>query len=193
MSTAARSYLSPEEYLEIDRAAEQKSEYVDGQMFAMAGGSRNHNLIVTNLARELSLALKGRPCEVYPSDLRIWIPENNRYTYPDASVVCGDPEFLDEHLDTLLNPTLIVEVLSPTTELYDRGKKFERYRSIESLQSYVLVSQDERRVEQYVRQADGRWLFSDTVGEEGVVSLPSIECELKLAEIYDKVILPGDG
>ncbi len=191
MSIQAQPYLNPEEYLAIERAADFKSEYVDGEMFAMSGASRQHNLIVTNLVAELRQQLKGRPCEVYPTDMRVWIPAAAKYTYPDVTVVCGEPRFEDDEFDTLLNPTLIVEVLSPGTESYDRGKKFEHYRSIESLEEYLLVAQDERRVEQFLRQADGRWLFADTAGSEGVVATPSIQCRLALAEIYDKVLLPG--
>ena len=180
-------YLTPAEYLALERSAETKSEYLDGDMVAMPGSSREHNLIVTNLVGELHQLLKGRSDEVYPSDLRVWIPEKRKYTYPDVSVACGEPRLQDEHGDNLLNPTLIIEVLSPGTESYDRGKKFEHYRSIESLAEYVLVSQYEWRVEQYVRQCDGSWLFTESTDPRSVVSLPSIGCELAMAEIYDKV------
>ena len=190
MSIQAQPYLTPEQYLAIERAADFKSEYIDGEMFAMSGASRQHNLIVTNLVAELRQQLKGRPGEVYPIDMRVWIPATAKYTYPDVTVVCGEPRFEDTELDTLLNPTLIVEVLSPGTESYDRGKKFEHYRGIESLEEYLLVAQDERRIEQFLRQDDGRWLFADTAGSEGVVAAPSIRCRLALAEIYDKVLLP---
>jgi Uma2 family endonuclease len=184
-----KPFLTPEEYLEIEREAETRSEYLDGEMFAMSGGSREHNLIVTNLVRELSLQLKRRPCEVYSSDQRVRVPETGLYTYPDIVVVCGDPLFEDEAVDTLLNPLLIVEVLSPTTEAYDRGKKFEGYRTIPTLAEYVLVSQREPLVEQFLRQDGQHWLFTATSGRERAVSLASIQCELALAEIYDKVSL----
>ncbi len=188
--TAGRTYLTPEEYLARERCAETKSEYVDGDVVAMPGSSREHNLIVTNLVAELRQQLKGRPDEVYPSDLRVWIPESRKYTYPDVAVATGAPRLQDGEGDVLLNPALIIGVLSPGTESYDRGKKFEHYRSIESLVEYLLVSQYEWRVEQYVRQGDGRWLFGETSDPEGVVSLPALGCELALAEIYDKVPLP---
>lgn len=184
-------HLSVEEYLEAERRAETKSEYLDGEVFAMSGGSRRHNLVMTNLIREVSQQLKNRPCEVYPSDLRVHIPATGLYTYPDLVVVCGEPRFEDQELDTLLNPTLIIEVLSPTTEAYDRGKKFEHYRTIESLAEYVLVSQDAPRIEQYVRQEGGSWLLTATPGLEGRMILPSVGCELALAEVYDKVQLEG--
>jgi Uma2 family endonuclease len=182
-------YLTPEEYLALERSAEHKSEYFDGDVVAMPGSSREHNLIVTNLVAELRQQLKGSPAEVYPSDLRVWIPAARKYAYPDVVVARGEPRLQDEHGDTLLNPTLIVEVLSPGTESYDRGKKFEHYRSIDSLTEYLLVSQVDRHVEQYVRQRDGRWLFSETTDPTAVVSLPSVGCELAMVEVYDKVPL----
>jgi Uma2 family endonuclease len=184
-----KPFLSPEAYLAIEREAETRSEYLDGEMFAMSGGSRQHNLIVTNAVRELSLQLKRRPCEVYSNDQRVRIPETGLYTYPDIVVVCGEPRFEDESVDTLLNPVLLVEVLSPTTEAYDRGKKFESYRTIASLAEYVLVSQQEPRVEQFLRQDDGHWLFTATAGLESSISLTSVQCELAFKEIYDKVAL----
>jgi Uma2 family endonuclease len=180
---------APEEYLEIERLAEARSEYLDGEMFAMAGASIEHNAVVANLLGELRQQLKRRPCQVFPSDLRLHVPATGLYTYSDAVVVCGEPRLEDEHLDTLLNPTLIVEVLSPTSEAYDRGKKFEHYRSIESLAEYLLVAQDEPRIEQYLRQSDGRWLFTAVAGLNATMALPSIQCELSLAEVYDKVAL----
>jgi Uma2 family endonuclease len=187
-----KPFLSPQEYLAIERESETRSEYLDGEIFAMSGGSRQHNLIVTNLARELSSQLKRRPCEVYTNDQRVHIPETGLYTYPDIVVVCGEPSFEDEGVDTLLNPVLIIEVLSPTTEAYDRGKKFDGYRTIASLKEYVLVSQHEARVEQYLRQEGGPWGFISTVGRERSVALASIQCELALEEIYDKVVYPGE-
>src|SRR5437867_12261501 len=141
MSLERKTHLSPEEYLSLDRKSEVRSEYFDGDMVAMSGGSREHNLIVTNLVRELSLHLKGRPCEVYPSNMRVKISATGLYTYPDVVVVCSDPQFEDESVDTLINPTLIAEVLSDSTEAYDRGAKFAHYRKIDSLLEYLLVSQ----------------------------------------------------
>lgn len=190
MSSQPTTYLTPEQYLAIERKAEYRSEYVDGEMVAMTGASRRHNLIAFNLAREIGQQLKGRPCEGYTSDMRVRIPSSRLCTYPDVVVVCGEPRFEDEHVDTLLNPTVIIEVLSQSTELYDRGRKFAFYRSLESLAEYLLVAQDEYRVEQYVKQADGRWLLSDYRSLDDVVELPSIECKLAVREIYDKVALP---
>jgi Uma2 family endonuclease len=190
MSSQLKTRLTPEEYLAIERKAEYKSEYLDGEIFAMTGASREHNLIGSNIIRELSSQLKGQPCEVYPSDMRVRVPATSLYTYPDVVVVCGEPKFEDSYIDTLLNPTLIVEVLSESTESYDRGKKFGYYRTMDALAEYLLVAQDEYRVEQYVRQADGRWLLSDIRTLDGKVELASIPCVLALREVYDKVVLP---
>jgi Uma2 family endonuclease len=190
MSTQPTTYLTPSEYLSVERKSEYKSEYIDGMIVAMTGASREHNLIAVNISREFSRQLKGRRCETYASDMRVKVPSTRLYTYPDVVVVCGEPQFEDGELDTLLNPTVIVEVLSASTEMYDRGKKFGFYRTIESLAEYLLVAQDECRVEQYVRQADGRWLLSDHHSIGDVFALTSIGCELALGEVYDKVALP---
>jgi Uma2 family endonuclease len=189
MSVHSKPYLTAEDYLALERESEIKSEYLDGEMVAMAGASEEHNLIVLNVLAELRQQLKERPCRAYPSDMRVHVPATGLYTYPDGSVVCGEPRFDRVDVDTLLNPTLIVEVLSPTTESYDRGKKFEHYRALDSLAEYLLVSQDELLVEQFVRQTGGTWLFTATAGREGVVQLPSIGCTLALSEVYDKVPL----
>jgi Uma2 family endonuclease len=187
MDVQQKPYLTPEDYLAVERQAETRSDYLDGEMFARAGGSLRHNVIVGNLVGELSLQLKKRPCQVHPSGLRVHVPATGLYTYPDVIVVCGEPKLEDQNFDTLLNPRLIVEVLSPTTEAYDRGKKFEHYRTIDSLAEYVLVAQSEPRVEQFLRQDGHQWLLTATSGLDGAVSLSSIEVELALAEIYDKV------
>lgn len=186
------TYLTPEEYLAIERQNEYKSEYIDGEMVAMVGASRRHNIITFNVVKVLGRQLEGRPCEGYANDMRVKIASRREYayTYPDVVVVCGEPQFEDGHLDTLLNPTVLIEVLSESTERYDRGKKFSFYRTIESLAEYVLIAQDEYRIEQYVRQPDGRWMLSDHRLPEDVVNLASIQCALALREVYDKVSLP---
>jgi len=142
MSALPKPFVTPEQYLEIERKADYKSEYHSGQVFAMAGASREHNLLVGSIVRRLGNLLDGRPCETYPSDMRVLVSATGLYTYPDVSVACGEPEFLDGSLDVLLNPLLIVEVLSPSTESYDRGAKFALYQRLPSLQEYVLVSQN---------------------------------------------------
>ena len=190
MTSQPKAYLTPEEYLTFERKAEYKNEYIDGEVIAMTGASRRHNLITINLGREISQQLKGRACEAYASDMRVRIPSKRMYTYPDVVVICDEPQFEDDYLDTLLNPTVIIEVLSVSTERYDRFKKFSFYRTIESLAEYILVAQHEYRVEQYTKQPDGRWLLSDHRSPEGVVELTSIQCTLALCEVYDKVSLP---
>jgi Uma2 family endonuclease len=184
--------LSPEEYLARERRAEIKSEYHDGEVFAMSGASRAHNLIVTNFVRELSLRLRDRDCEVYPSDMRVKVDPTGLYTYPDVIVVCGEPAFEDEHVDTLLNPTLLIEVLSESTEASDRGKKFEHYRKLETLQGVVLVTQDEAHAERFTRQPDGQWLLGEASGLEAALHLASIDVTLPLADIYDKVLFDDE-
>jgi Uma2 family endonuclease len=181
--------LTPEEYLSIERKAEYKRDYFDGEIYAMTGASREHNLITGNVYGELRQQLKGKPCEAYASDMRVRVPAARLYTYPDVVVVCGEPKFEDAHVDTLLNPTLIVEVLSRSTETYDRGKRSVYYRMIDSLAEYLLVEQDEYRIEQYVKQADGRWLLSEETSLEGSIDLASVECRLALSEAYDRVDL----
>ncbi|HEX8146127.1 MAG TPA: Uma2 family endonuclease [Pyrinomonadaceae bacterium] len=186
------TYLTPGEYLAVERQNEYRSEYIDGEMVAMTGASRRHNIIAVNITSSLDRQLADRPCEIYAGDMRVRIASRREYayTYPDVVVVCGEPQFEDEHLDTLLNPTVIVEVLSESTERYDRGKKFSFYRAIESLAEYVLVAQDEFKVEQYVQRPDGRWLLSDHSSLETVVELASVKCSLALRDVYKKVSLP---
>ena len=189
MSSQSNTYISPEDYLSIERKSEIRSEYLNGEIFAMVGASRAHNLIVANITRELTQQLKGKSCELYPNDMRVRIPATGLYTYPDVVVVCGEPLFEDEHVDTLLNPTLIIEVLSASTESYDRGKKFSHYQTVGSLIEYLLVAQDECRVEQFIKQPDAHWLYSDARSPEGILELVSIQCVLALKEVYDKVAL----
>jgi Uma2 family endonuclease len=189
MARQPKTYLSVEEYLALERNAEDKHEYHNGEMVAMTGASREHNIIVTNIVREFSLQLKGKPCEVYPNDMRVKIPSSNRYVYPDTVVVCGEPQFEDAYVDTLLNPTLIVEVLSGSTEVYDRFTKAGYYRKIASLAEYLLIAQDSYSIEQCTRQPDGRWLITDADSLEAVIKLSSIGCELALKEVYDRIKL----
>jgi Uma2 family endonuclease len=184
---------TPEEYLVLERAAEYKSEYFAGEIFAMAGTSREHSLIVVNLSRELSAQLRGRPCETYANEMRVKVETSGLYTYPDVVVICGEPHFQDDEVDTLLNPTLIIEVLSPSSEAYDRGKKFGHYRRLDSLQEYVLIAQDQPRIERYLRQQDQQWVLTETSGLTETVQLASIECRLALAEVYDRVRFPDEA
>ena len=191
MSLQPKTRLTPEEYLAIERKAEYKSEYFNGEMFAMAGASERHVLIVTNVVAELRGQLRRRPCTVYSTDLRVRVSPAGLYTYPDVVVVCGQAQFADDQKDTLLNPTLIVEVLSESTKDYDRGGKFEHYRTLMSLSEYVLIDQDKHHVEHFVRQPENRWLLSETNRLEDTIHVSSISCDLALAEVYDKVELPA--
>ena len=179
--------LTEAEYLEQERRADFKSEFFAGEMFAMAGGTRAHSLIAVNLARELSTSLKGRPCVVFNTDLRIKIEATGLFTYPDASVGFGQQRFLDELADTLLNPAVIVEVLSDSTEAYDRGKKFEHYRQITTLREYLVISQKEARVELFSKGTDGQWSLREAAGLNATIQFPSLQVTIALAEIYANV------
>ncbi len=189
MRPAVHSRCTEEEYLALERATEARHEFLAGEVFAMGGASERHNLIATNLVRELSQQLKGRPCKTYSADMRVRVASSGLYTYPDVVVVCGEAHFDDAGRDTLLNPTLLIEVLSASTESYDRGDKFEHYRKLDSLREYLLVAQDRVHLEQFVRQADGQWLLSDADDRAALVRLPSIEVTVPLGELYDKVDL----
>jgi Uma2 family endonuclease len=190
VSAQPQPFITPAEYLAIERSAETKSEYFDGQMFAMAGASRKHSLIVSDIDRVLGNQLLERPCETYPTDMRVKVTATGLYTYPDFVVVCGEPQFEDKVVDTLLNPTLLVEVLSKTTENYDRGVKFEHYRRLASLREFLAIAQDRMHVEHHVRQDDGSWLLREYFDVGDVLELRSIECRLTLADVYRRVKLP---
>jgi Uma2 family endonuclease len=179
--------LSVEEYLALERRSEGKHEYLDGEVVAMTGASDRHNRIVWNLAGILYSQLRGRPCQAYVGDMRLQVAATGLYTYPDLLVVCAKPQFADAERYTLLNPTSIIEVLSPSTEAYDRGKKFAHYRTIESLAEVVFVSQEEVAVERYSRQPDGSWLLRECNRPEDRLPLPAIGCELPVAEVYERV------
>ncbi|WP_295436678.1 Uma2 family endonuclease [uncultured Thiodictyon sp.] len=182
--------LTFDDWLANERAAiEGRSEYIDGEVFAMTGAREQHNLIVTNLIGELHPQMKGRPCRIYANDMKVRIRAANAGTYPDLVALCGEHEFLDERRDLLLNPSLIVEVLSNSTEAYDRGGKFAIYRRIPSLTEYLLVSQYRVAVELFSRGADDRWTLSEFTALDATVTLASVGCTLTLAEIYDKVDL----
>jgi Uma2 family endonuclease len=189
MSTNAKTLLTPEQYLEIERKAEFRHEYFRGEMFAMAGGTGTHTIIVVNLVREMSNQLRRGRCQVYSHDMRLQVSATGLYTYPDVVVACEGRQFRDARKDTLLNPTVIIEVLSESTEAYDRGKKFAHYQTLDSLQGYVLVSQDRVRMERFLRQPDGQWLLKVASHIDDSVLLDSIGCTLRLADIYENVEL----
>lgn len=176
----------PQDYLTQERQAEFKSEYIDGDVVAMTGASRQHNLISLNIAASLHSQLRSRPCEIYMGDMRVAVDEAKFYTYPDIVVACEDPQFLDGELDTLLNPTLLIEVLSPSTASYDRGEKFSRYRQLSSLQEYLIVAQSTPALEHYRKQNEREWILIDITDCEALVELPSIQCQLAMRDIYEK-------
>ena len=186
MSSSAKPRYTLEEYLGLERRADHKSEFLGGEIFGMAGASFRRNIIVANIIGELGTLLRGGPCQAVSSDQRVQIQATGLNTYPDVVVVCGEPLFTDDHLDTLLNPSVLVEVLSESTEAYDRGEKFAHYRRLESLTDYLLVSQDKRRVEHYVRQGN-QWVLSEFSAPDAVVPLSSLGCELSLAGVYERV------
>lgn len=179
--------MSPEEFLEFERASDEKHEYRNGEIVAMSGAKRAHNLISVNIASELRAALKGRDCETYVADMRVWVSRAQLYTYPDIVVVCGERVFMDTVPDTLENPTVLLEILSESTVDYDRGRKFEYYRKIDSLKEYILVSQTKPYVERYVKHGDGFWHLSEIVGLDSTIAVESIDCTIPLTEVYDKV------
>jgi Uma2 family endonuclease len=192
VSTAAkRTYLSPEDYLALELRAEIKSEYYDGSTFVMSGASRRHHLIAVNFIGEFRTRLRGRPCEVYGSDMRVAVGRGGPYTYPDVVALRGEPQFLDAEFDTLLNPSLIVEALSPSTEAHDRGDKFARYRRIASLREYVLASQDRMLVERFERRGE-QWVLTEWGDPDGVLTPGSIDGAVPLRGIYERASFSGD-
>jgi len=200
MSAVPKKKLTEAEYLAIERAAEFKSEFFDGVMYplqgpggplGMAGAKFDHNLIKENLSAELATRLRGGPCRSLSSDMRVRVSATGLHTYPDLLVFCGEPEFADDKRDTLLNPIIIIEVLSASTEKYDRGAKFRKYQKIPSLKEIVLVAQDEPLAERFVRQADESWALVATTGLDGTFAFHSIPVALPMAAIYDGVTFPG--
>ena len=187
MSGEPRNQLTEQEYLALERSADARHEYHAGTVTAPAGGSALHSRIALNALTALQVRLTGRPCRVYGSDLRITIPHSRSFVYPDGSVVCGEERFSDERQDALLNPTLVLEVLSPSTEGHDRGRKFAWYRTIDSLQDYLLVAQDTRRIDRFTRQSDVLWSFRSYAGADDVLVLPSLSIELPVAAVYQQI------
>jgi Uma2 family endonuclease len=178
--------MTEDEYLAFERASDERHEFVNGEVFAMAGGTYEHTTIAANIIGELQFGLRGRRCTTQTSDMRIYIPTSGRYVYADASVVCGKPEFKDETHDTLLNPRVVVEVLSPSTEAYDRGEKFEQYQTVPSIMHYVLAEQDKPRIEVFTRMGDGSWNLR-TYGPGDRLELSSIECVIDVDQVYTNV------
>ncbi len=192
MSALQRAYYTPEQYLEMDRKAEHRSEYVDGEILAMAGASREHNRITINIGTSLLTQTRGGSCEPFTTDLRVKGRTTGAFLFPDVVVGCGPLEFEDASLDILLNPVVLMEVLSPTTESNDRGWKFAHYRRLATLTDYVMLSQYQPLVEHYTRGSDDKWVLTELRGLSSVLRLPSIGCELPLPVIYERVEFATD-
>ncbi len=197
MSAQPAPFYTPEQYLEQEERAEFKSEYLSGQIFAMAGGSPEHSAIGNNIGGEMRSLLRGTPCAVFNSGLRVTVMQSGLMTHPDVTVVCGEQHRHPLDKNSIINPMVLFEVLSPTTEAYDWGAKWALYRHLDSLREYILISQDKPLVEQYVRQDDGSWKFTAAEGLEASLWLPSLGCTLSLAEVYDRVTfeetMPREG
>ena len=199
MSTEPRRRMTVEEYLAFERASETKHEYVDGEVYPWGESPRvitpdadrareNHRLIAGNVFASCSNQLRGRGCRVYPSDLRVQLGDPDHYAYPDLAIVCGPPQFADDGHDTLLNPTVLIAILAPAMELGDRTRKFRRHQRIPSFREYVLIAQDEPRVEHFVRRDDGQWLYEAAEGLAATLALPAAGCTLALADVYEGVV-----
>lgn len=187
MQIKEKLYYSPEEYLELETAAESKSEYRNGLIIPMAGGTPNHHQIVVNFSTALNFAFKGQPYRVFTSDLRLWIPQFRLFTYPDVMIVSGQLQFAAGRRDTITNPLIIAEVLSESTANYDQGEKFRLYRTIPTLQEYILISQAEMHVEQFAKTADNKWILSEYDGQDTILTLNYIEFQVFFKDIYDQV------
>jgi Uma2 family endonuclease len=187
MSALPHFNLTPEEYLKLERKAEFKSEYSSGHVYVLTGASWNHLQIVANLTTILRPPLRARGCTALPSELKVWIAARRKFFYPDITIVCGRPQFYDERQDVITNPTLIIEVLSDSTAAYDRGDKFLAYQQLDSLRGYVLVSQHQPAVEQYVKMENGAWQYMAHIGLESSLTLPAVDCPLALSDVYADV------
>jgi Uma2 family endonuclease len=187
MQQAAAKYITQQDYLELERNALDKHEYYKGEIFAMSGASFKHNLIESNLRGALHNFLQDKNCNEFGSNLRIHIPSNTLYTYPDIIVLCDEPQFVDEEFDTITNPSVIIEILSPSTANYDRGTKFDLYREIISLKEYILVDSNDIHLVLYVKNANNTWTLSETKDISGSIRIPSIDFTINLADIYSGV------
>ena len=180
-------YVTAEQYLETERLSQDKHEYFAGEVFAMSGASLSHNIIFSNTIGSLSFKLKGKPCRPFGSDLRVHIPNNTLYTYPDISIICGKPETTDDHKDTVVNPTVLIEILSKSTRGYDKGEKFTLYRDIESLKNYILIDSEQIRVENFNRNADNSWILREYKSLEDTLMIEALDEVLLLSDIYFEV------
>ena len=193
MSAQPNMQVTVAEYLKFDHQSDQKYEYYDGQIYLMAGATPRHNLISASVNFTLYAQLRGKGCFIYSGDMHVKVEKTGLYTYPDMTIVCGQPQYEDTKPPTLLNPTVIIEILSPSTERDDRGKKFQHYRNLDSLQEYILISQSGYRIEKFTKQTDKVWLFREVIGRYEKLFLSSLNCQLALSEVYDQVSFDGDA
>ena len=187
MQITQQRYYTPEEYLELEEAADYKSEYIDGQIISMAGGTINHNQIALNLSTELNFAFKKQNYRVFMGDVRLWIPQKRTYTYPDVMILVGEPEFFNNRKDVILNPQIIVEVLSKSTKGYDREDKFQAYRTISTFQEYLLIDQTRIHVEQFSKTGKKQWTLREYDEEDEAIALVTVPFEISLQDLYNKV------
>ena len=187
MQVTEQRYYSPEEYLALEEVADYKSEYIDGEIYPMTGGTTNHNQIALNFSTELNFAFKKLDYRVYMGDVRLWIPKRRIYTYPDIMVVVGEPEYYNDRADTITNPKMIVEVLSKSTQGYDKSEKFDYYRSISTVEEYILIHQNKLYVEQFYQTGKKRWSFREYDTEDEAVALNSVPFQISLTDVYNKV------
>ena len=194
MTAQPKPSMTEEMYLEQERHSTTKHEYYAGAVYAMAGASEQHNLIALNIAATLHAQLRGRACRAYPSDMRVKVMQTGLHTYPDFTIVCGQSQFTNPvKRDTIINPTVIIEILSPSTERYDRGMKFQHYRTMPSLQAYLLVAQDNYHIECFIRHEHKQWLFSEAIGPEAIMAMPSIQGSLALQDVYEQVFVTPES
>ena len=187
MQVSTKTYYSPQEYLELEEKAQQRHEYLDGQIIQMAGGKANHNTVALNLSSALNYNLRKKPYRVFMSDLRLWIPDCRLYTYPDVMVVNTPLVYAENRQDTVTNPLVIAEILSDSTEKYDRGDKFRMYRTISGFQEYLLIAQSAMQVEKFTKNDSQQWVLSEYAGKDSIIALNSFEFEISLDELYDSV------
>ncbi|MDJ0729945.1 MAG: Uma2 family endonuclease [Crocosphaera sp.] len=193
MQTEKQQIYTPQEYLDLEIVAKDRHEYRNGEIIVMSGGTPNHNRIILNFGSVLNFAFKGQPYDVFVTDQRLWVPSTKTYTYPDIMIVQGEIQLQEGRNDTIINPLLIAEVLSQSTEAYDRGDKFTAYRTLPSLQEYILIEQYRPHIEQFSKTESGQWLLSDYDGQEATLTLKSVSLEIPLLDIYDKVNFQNKG
>ena len=193
MSAQPKPFITEADYLERERVSTSKHEYYSGEIFAMTGASEAHNLIASNVTATFHRQLRGRACRIYPSDMRLKVIQTGLNTYPDLTIVCGPPQFTDlTKRDTLINPTVIIEILSPSTERYDRGLKFQNYRTISSLQDYILIAQDAAHIEHYTRHEPNQWILTEVVGLDNSLTIASLGVTINLTDAYEQIELPSN-